>query len=48
MDDIVSEADFGDKSLMLKRGKQRLNAWQVETGLSTWRMIRQSEWGSGL
>jgi hypothetical protein len=44
LDSIVHPEDWEDEELILRRGTEgRLNEWQVETALGTWKAMQQSE-----
>lgn len=44
LDSIVRPEDWDNEELTLRRGTEgKLNEWQVETALGTWKAMQQSE-----
>lgn len=43
--DVITEADLSDPVLLLKRGEGRMGkeGWQVDSGLSMWYNMQESE-----
>ena len=41
LEDLLTDGDMRDPEMLLRRGKQRLEAWQVEGGISTSQEIQK-------
>jgi hypothetical protein len=43
MEKIISESDWKDRKLTLRRGQSQLDQWQLESSYATWRAMQKSK-----
>lgn len=43
MEKIISDSEWNDRKLTLRRGRSQLDQWQLESSYATWRAMQKSE-----